>query len=119
MTASESLLKKRDWTEVLAQVEKTVSAALVAARERERALDHFLQSCKNADSAPVSWAQQLEEFLQRRSRLQQIADQAGEAVAEVDDALAAEEKALRQWLANTEAARANLEAWLKHHEKQP
>jgi ABC-type transporter Mla subunit MlaD len=118
MTVTESPLRKAVWAEMLSQVEKTVGAALSAARERERALEQFLHSCKKADTAPVSWAQELEDFLQRRNRLQQIAEQAGRAVAEVDAALAAEEKSLRHWLASTDAARTKLETWLQPQEQE-
>lgn len=111
--ALENLLVKKNWNDILAQVEGTVSEALSKASERENALEEFIQSSRSTGTAPPSWPAILEEFLQRKHRLRELAEQSGQKVGDVDTLLAEKEEELQQWLESARLAQKNLAAWKK------
>jgi hypothetical protein len=91
------------WTEMLAQVEQTLNAALEAADRREQALP-----------PPTAALDLTEGFARFRERLRGLAECAAredQAVASADADLAAGEEALRSWFQAAEAVRRKLADW--------
>jgi hypothetical protein len=112
-STSDAVVVKKNWDNMLAQVEHTLTGAMQAVNERERVLNQFIQAGSADVSVSVGWQRGLEEFLQRLQTLRGLAERAGRSVAEVDTALAAGEEDLRRWLAAAQAARERLTRWLE------
>src|SRR5438309_596170 len=80
--------RSRRWHETLSRVEQTLAEAMTTAREREHALEEFVQSSRPAEGTPPAWQRGLEESLQRQQVLRAMAAQAGPSVAAAEVALA-------------------------------
>jgi hypothetical protein len=101
-----------DWLEVLGRVQQTLEQAETAAAQRAAALETPSATVEpDTDSAP-GWRRGLSEACTRVDGLGVCANQAAQAVAEVDAALGMGEESLRHWLTANEAARRRLAEWV-------
>jgi chromosome segregation ATPase len=95
-----------DWNQVLDQVEHALENAVQRLQEREQAL---------AQSASAAATLQSLDFAQFEDRLAAFAGQPREVeqqLAELDASLGEGEEKLRRWLAQSDATRRRLAAWV-------
>lgn len=101
-------MTERNWLVETSRVDETVTRSLQAAESRLEALGTAVAEAQAVEAIYRSWQEQLAACLKRVQQLQNLAAQAEQHSAAIDQTLADGEQTLQRWLEAARVAREEL-----------